>query len=165
MKLCAQIIMRAFSSRASDIHLEPMETHFRIRYRIDGVLREQEAPPRRLQGAIIQRFKLMANMKLSERRIPQDGRIQIKVGGRELDAVVETDPVFRQTMLVGDLVLSAHPVVTGPEPLRKVLSKMDDDDAEAIVVVDGPASRRRAVAVLDHNDIAAAYRAEIATSR
>ncbi len=92
VKLCAQIIMRAFSSRASDIHLEPMETHFRIRYRIDGVLREQEAPPRRLQGAIIQRFKLMANMKLSERRIPQDGRIQIKVGGRELDLRVSTVP-------------------------------------------------------------------------
>ena len=92
VKLCAQIIMRAFVARASDIHLEPMETHFRIRYRIDGVLREQESPPRRLQGAIIQRFKLMANMKLSERRIPQDGRIQIKVRGRELDLRVSTVP-------------------------------------------------------------------------
>ena len=92
VKLCAQIIMRAFVARASDIHLEPMEHHFRIRYRIDGVLREQEAPPRRLQGAILQRFKLMANMKLSERRIPQDGRIQIKVRGRELDLRVSTVP-------------------------------------------------------------------------
>ena len=92
VKLCAQIIMRAFVARASDIHLEPMETRFRIRYRIDGVLREQEPPPRRLQGAILQRFKLMANMKLSERRIPQDGRIQIKVKGRELDLRVSTVP-------------------------------------------------------------------------
>ena len=92
VKLCAQIIMRAFLARASDIHLEPMETRFRIRYRIDGVLREQEPPPRRLQGAILQRFKLMANMKLSERRIPQDGRIQIKVKGRELDLRVSTVP-------------------------------------------------------------------------
>ena len=92
VKLCAQIIMRAFVARASDIHLEPMEHHFRIRYRIDGVLREQESPPRRLQGAILQRFKLMANMKLSERRIPQDGRIQIKVKGRELDLRVSTVP-------------------------------------------------------------------------
>ena len=92
VKLCAQIIMRAFVARASDIHLEPMETRFRIRYRIDGVLREQESPPRRLQGAILQRFKLMANMKLSERRIPQDGRIQIKVKGRELDLRVSTVP-------------------------------------------------------------------------
>lgn len=92
VKLCAQIIMRAFVARASDIHLEPMEKRFRIRYRIDGVLREQEAPPKRLQGAILQRFKLMANMKLSERRIPQDGRIQIKVKGRELDLRVSTVP-------------------------------------------------------------------------
>ena len=92
VKLCAQIIMRAFVARASDIHLEPMEHRFRIRYRIDGVLREQETPPRRLQGAILQRFKLMANMKLSERRIPQDGRIQIKVQGRELDLRVSTVP-------------------------------------------------------------------------
>jgi len=92
VKLCAQIIMKAFVSRASDIHLEPMEKVFRIRYRIDGVLHEQEPPPRRLQGAILQRFKLMANMKLSERRIPQDGRIQIKVKGRELDLRVSTVP-------------------------------------------------------------------------
>jgi general secretion pathway protein E/type IV pilus assembly protein PilB len=69
-----------------------MEKHFRIRYRIDGVLHEQEPPPRRLQGAILQRFKLMANMKLSEKRIPQDGRIQIKVKNRELDLRVSTVP-------------------------------------------------------------------------
>lgn len=92
VKLCAQIIMRAFLSRASDIHLEPMEKHFRVRYRIDGVLHEQEPPPRRLQGAILQRFKLMANMKLSEKRIPQDGRIQVRVKGRELDLRVSTVP-------------------------------------------------------------------------
>lgn len=92
VKLCAQIIMRAFVARASDIHLEPMEKRFRIRYRVDGVLREQESPPKRLQGAILQRFKLMANMKLSEKRIPQDGRIQIKVKGRELDLRVSTVP-------------------------------------------------------------------------
>ena len=92
VKLCAQIIMRAFMGRASDIHLEPMEHEFKIRYRIDGVLQNQEPPPRRLQGAILQRFKLMANMKLSEKRIPQDGRIQIKVRGRELDLRVSTVP-------------------------------------------------------------------------
>ena len=92
VKLCAQIIMKAFVARASDIHLEPMEKVFRIRYRIDGVLQAQEPPPRRLQGAILQRFKLMANMKLSEKRIPQDGRIQIRVKGRELDLRVSTVP-------------------------------------------------------------------------
>ncbi len=92
IKLCGSIIMRAFLSRASDIHLEPMEKHFRVRYRIDGVLQEQESPPKRLQGTILQRFKLMANMKISERRVPQDGRIQINVRGRELDLRVSTVP-------------------------------------------------------------------------
>ena len=82
VKLCAQIIMRAFLSRASDIHLEPMGNRFRVRFRIDDVLHKQESPPRRLQGAIMQRFHLMANMKLSEKRIPQDGRIQYRVKDR-----------------------------------------------------------------------------------
>jgi hypothetical protein len=68
-------------------------------------------------------------------------------------------------MLVGDLALARHPVTTSREPIRKVLAKMDGDDAEAIVVVEGPAQRRVPVAVLDHNDIAAAYQAEIATAR
>ncbi len=92
IRLCHSIIMRAFQSRASDIHIEPMEKRFRIRYRIDGVLHEQESPPKRLKGAILQRFKLMAGMKLSEKRIPQDGRIQINVKGRELDLRVSTVP-------------------------------------------------------------------------
>lgn len=92
VKLCAQIIMKAFVARASDIHLEPMEKEFRIRYRIDGVLHRQEPPPRRLQGAILQRFKLMADMKLSEKRIPQDGRIQVRARGRDLDLRVSTVP-------------------------------------------------------------------------
>ena len=92
IRLCYSIIMRAFQSRASDIHIEPMEKRFRIRYRIDGVLHEQDSPPKRLKGAIIQRFKLMAGMKLSEKRIPQDGRIQINIKGRELDLRVSTVP-------------------------------------------------------------------------
>ena len=92
IRLCQSIIMKAFQSRASDIHIEPMEKDFRVRYRIDGVLRKQESPPKRLKGAIIQRFKLMAGMKLSEKRIPQDGRIQVNANGRELDLRVSTVP-------------------------------------------------------------------------
>ena len=93
IQLCAGIIMKAFMSRASDIHLEPMEHEFKIRFRIDGVLQVQPNPPsRRMQSAVLQRFKLMANMKLSEKRIPQDGRIQVRVQGRELDLRVSTVP-------------------------------------------------------------------------
>ncbi|MBR1608150.1 MAG: chloride channel protein, partial [Kiritimatiellae bacterium] len=94
-----------------------------------------------------------------------DGTFAGVVSRRDLDSVAAADPVFRRTMLVGDLALAPHPVTTGPEPLRKVLATMDSDDAEAIVVVEGPASRRRATGILSHNDIAAAYRAEIATVR
>ncbi len=92
IRLVSLILMDACKLKASDIHLEPMEKHFRVRFRIDGALREMDEPPKRLQGAIISRVKLMANMDLSERRIPQDGRIQIKMGDRELDLRVSTVP-------------------------------------------------------------------------
>ncbi len=85
IKLVSLIIMEAQRSRASDIHVEPLETRFRIRYRIDGVLREVEPPPKRLQAVILSRIKLMAGMKLSEKRIPQDGRIRINVAGDDLE--------------------------------------------------------------------------------
>ena len=92
IRLVSLILMDACKMKASDIHLEPMEKHFRVRFRIDGALREMDEPPKRLQGAIISRVKLMANMDLSERRIPQDGRIQIKMAERELDLRVSTVP-------------------------------------------------------------------------
>jgi type IV pilus assembly protein PilB len=92
IKLVSLIIMEAQRSRASDIHVEPLETRFRIRYRIDGVLREVESPPKRLQAVILSRIKLMAGMKLSEKRVPQDGRIRINVAGEDLDLRVSTVP-------------------------------------------------------------------------
>lgn len=92
IKLVTVIIMEAFKHRASDIHLEPMEKYFRVRYRIDGVLHGVDSPPKRLQPAIISRIKLLANMKISEKRVPQDGRIQVNVKGRELDLRVSSVP-------------------------------------------------------------------------
>jgi general secretion pathway protein E/type IV pilus assembly protein PilB len=92
IKLVHLIILEAFRNRASDIHLEPMERRFRVRYRIDGVLHEVDSPPKRLQNAIISRVKIMASMKISEKRVPQDGRIQVRIEGRELDLRVSTVP-------------------------------------------------------------------------
>jgi general secretion pathway protein E/type IV pilus assembly protein PilB len=92
IKLVNLIIVEAFRRRASDIHLEPLEKKFRVRYRIDGVLHEVESPPRRLQAAIISRVKLMAGMSIAEKRLPQDGRIQINVMGRDLDLRVSCLP-------------------------------------------------------------------------
>lgn len=92
IKLVSLIIIEAFRKRASDIHVEPMEKKLRVRYRIDGVLQEVESPPKRLQSAILQRIKIMANMKIAEKRVCQDGRIQINVMGRELDLRVSVVP-------------------------------------------------------------------------
>jgi general secretion pathway protein E/type IV pilus assembly protein PilB len=92
IKLVSVIIMDAFRKRASDIHLEPMERRLRVRYRVDGALQEVESPPKRLQGAILQRVKILAGMKISEKRIPQDGRIQVHVEGRDLDLRVSSVP-------------------------------------------------------------------------
>ncbi len=92
IRLVSMIITEAIKMRASDIHLEPMERHFRVRYRVDGVLRQMDSPPKRLQAAIISRVKIMSNMKISEKRIPQDGRIQVKVQGRDLDLRVSSVP-------------------------------------------------------------------------
>jgi len=92
IKLVSLIIMEAFRSRASDIHLEPMPKKFRVRYRIDGVLHEVDSPPKRLQSAIISRIKIMANMSIAEKRVPQDGRIQINVMGKDLDLRVSSIP-------------------------------------------------------------------------
>ena len=87
-----KLIGEALNHRASDIHLEPMEKRFRVRYRVDGVLMEVENPPQRLRAAIVSRLKLMANMSIAEKRIPQDGRISIVVGEKEVDLRVSSVP-------------------------------------------------------------------------
>jgi general secretion pathway protein E/type IV pilus assembly protein PilB len=92
IKLVGLLIMEAYRNRASDIHVEPLEKRLRVRYRIDGVLHEVDNPPKRLQPAIISRLKIMANMSIAEKRIPQDGRIQIPVMGRVLDLRVSCLP-------------------------------------------------------------------------
>ena len=87
-----KLITEAVKRRASDIHLEPLEKRFRIRYRIDGVLIEVENPPKRLQPSIISRLKLMANISIAEKRVPQDGRIQIIYNNKEIDLRVSSLP-------------------------------------------------------------------------
>ena len=100
IKLVSLIILEAQRNRASDIHLEPLEKKFRVRYRIDGVLHEMENPPKRLQPAIISRLKLMAGMKLAEKRVPQDGRIRITVAGEDLDLRVSAIPASHGESIV-----------------------------------------------------------------
>ena len=88
------LINRAVESRASDIHIEPFENELKVRYRIDGVLHDVDAPQRRLQAAIVSRIKIMAKLNIAERRLPQDGRIKLRMMGKEIDLRVSTLPTL-----------------------------------------------------------------------
>ena len=92
VRLVNLVIENALGAEASDIHLEPFEDALRVRYRIDGVLYDQEAPPRRLQAAVTSRIKIMAEMNIAERRLPQDGRIRVVLHSRRVDIRVSTVP-------------------------------------------------------------------------
>ncbi len=94
IRLVNAMIGQAVEKRASDIHIEPYEKEFRVRFRVDGVLQDQEPPPREMKAAIISRVKLMAKLNIAERRLPQDGRIKIKTIGREVDLRVSTLPTL-----------------------------------------------------------------------
>lgn len=92
VKIVNLIIMEAIKTGASDIHIEPDENTLRTRYRIDGVLHETTTPPKHLQSAVISRIKILSGMDIAERRIPQDGRFQLKFEGRQIDCRVSTIP-------------------------------------------------------------------------
>ncbi len=94
IRLVNLIISRAIESRASDIHIEPFEKDLKVRYRIDGILYDVESPPKRLKAAVISRIKIMARLNIAERRVPQDGRIKMKVLGKDLDLRVSTLPTM-----------------------------------------------------------------------
>jgi general secretion pathway protein E len=92
IRLVNLILQRAVEQRASDIHIEPFESQLKVRYRIDGVLHEAEAPPSSSSAAVISRLKIMARLDIAERRLPQDGRIMLRIQGKELDLRVSTVP-------------------------------------------------------------------------
>lgn len=94
VKLVNLILRQAVQERASDVHVEPFEKGMHVRYRIDGILHEVPAPPKRLQAAIISRLKIMANLDIAERRKPQDGRIKTRIAGREIDIRVSSVPTL-----------------------------------------------------------------------
>ena len=100
IRLVNLILTRAVESRASDIHIEPFEDELKVRYRIDGVLHETESTPKKLQAAIVSRLKIMAKLNIAERRLPQDGRIKLKMGPKEVDLRVSTIPVLHGESVV-----------------------------------------------------------------
>lgn len=100
IKLVNLLITRAVESRASDIHVEPFADELKVRYRIDGVLHNIESMPRRLQPAIVSRIKIMAKLNIAERRLPQDGRIRLRIADREIDLRVSTIPIVHGESIV-----------------------------------------------------------------
>jgi general secretion pathway protein E len=94
IRLVNMLVSRAIELKASDIHFEPFEKSFHVRYRIDGVLHDMESPPKNLQAAVISRIKIMSKLNIAERRLPQDGRIKLRVMGKEIDFRVSTLPTL-----------------------------------------------------------------------
>jgi len=117
IKLVNEIILEAVNERASDIHVEPFEYQIAIRYRIDGVLQEAPVPPQmhRFAAAIISRIKILANLNIAERRIPQDGRIKFNVGGRQIDVRVSVIPMLFGEGVVMRLLDKANVLFTLPQ--------------------------------------------------
>jgi type IV pilus assembly protein PilB len=100
IKLANLIVLQAIKDRASDVHLEPFERQMRLRYRIDGVLVDATPPPKQMQLAIASRFKIMSNLDIAERRLPQDGRMRVKVSGKDFDLRVSILPTVHGEKIV-----------------------------------------------------------------
>lgn len=142
IRLVNLIMQRAVESRASDIHIEPFENRLKVRYRIDGVLQEVEAPPASSTAAVISRVKIMAKLNIAERRLPQDGRIMLRVQGKELDLRVSTVPTAHGESVVMR-ILDRRSVVLDFEKLgfrEPLMTRFNNVLAQphGIILVTGP---------------------------
>lgn len=143
IKLVSMLLLEAYTNRASDIHIEPLETKLRVRFRIDGVLQEMQSPPRRLHGAIVSRLKIMSRtMSIAEKRLPQDGRIQIRLGEKSVDLRVSTIPTVHGESVVMRILDKTSLMLGLPD-----LGFLSDDQAkfeqcinlpDGIILVTGP---------------------------
>jgi len=142
IRLVNLLLTKALEARASDIHIEPFENRLIVRYRIDGVLHEVESPPRRLSAAIISRVKIMASLDIAERRLPQDGRIKLRVQGKEIDLRVSTVPTMHGESVVmrildkGGVPLNFESLGFEGPALEKFLAVLDQP--HGILLVTGP---------------------------
>ncbi|MDS4021665.1 MAG: type II secretion system ATPase GspE [Candidatus Competibacter sp.] len=142
IRLVNLMIARAVESRASDIHIEPFENRLKVRYRVDGVLREVESPPSRLSAAVISRIKIMAKLNIAERRLPQDGRIQLRAQGKEIDLRVSTVPTLWGESVVmrildkASVVLDFDVLGFGPRTLKRFRDVLELPNG--ILLVTGP---------------------------
>jgi len=142
VKLVNLLIVQAIKDRASDIHIEPFEKVVRVRYRIDGSLIEVPAPPKQMHLALVSRLKIMANLDIAERRLPQDGRIRVKVGGKDYDLRVSVMPtVFGEKVVLRVLdkgALSTSLDKLGLDPQTYAQVKAAIDAPHGLILVTGP---------------------------
>jgi general secretion pathway protein E len=142
IRLVNLILAKALESRASDIHIEPFENRLIVRYRIDGVLHETESPPRRLSAAVISRVKIMASLDIAERRLPQDGRIKLRIQGKEIDLRVSTIPTMHGESVVmrildkGGVPLDFASLGFDGQALARFIECLDE--VHGILLVTGP---------------------------
>lgn len=143
IKMVTTLLLEAYKIKASDIHLEPLEKSFRVRFRIDGALQEMQSPPKKLQAAFLSRLKIMTGtMSIAEKRLPQDGRIQVKIGKAAIDLRVSTVPTVHGESVVMRILDKSSLVLGLPE-----LGFLSDDQKkfealinlpDGIVLVTGP---------------------------
>jgi len=142
IRLVSLLITNALEARASDIHVEPFENRLVVRYRIDGVLHEIESPPKRLAAAVISRIKIMASLDIAERRLPQDGRIRLRIQGKEIDLRVSTVPTMHGESVVmrildkGGVQLNFEKLGFAPDILAKFKEALAQPNG--ILLVTGP---------------------------
>ena len=142
IRLVSLIITNALETRASDIHIEPFESRLIVRYRIDGVLHEIESPPKRQAAAVISRIKIMANLDIAERRLPQDGRIRLRIQGKDIDLRVSTVPTMHGESVVmrildkGGVQLNFEKLGFAPDILAKFKEALAQPNG--ILLVTGP---------------------------
>ena len=142
IKLANLIVLQAIKDRASDVHLEPFEKVMRLRYRIDGVLLDATPPPKQMQLALASRFKIMSNLDIAERRLPQDGRMRVKVSGRDFDLRVSVLPTVHGEKIVlrvldkSNLSASLDKLGLDPETFKQFKSAIDAP--HGLILVTGP---------------------------
>jgi len=142
VKLANLILVQAVKDRASDVHLEPFERSLRLRYRIDGVLLDATPPPKQMQLALISRFKIMSSLDIAERRLPQDGRMRIRVGGKDYDLRVSIMPTVHGEKVVlrlldkSNLSASIDKLGLDPSTLQQIRAAVDAP--HGLILVTGP---------------------------
>ncbi|HTL56965.1 MAG TPA: ATPase, T2SS/T4P/T4SS family [Candidatus Limnocylindrales bacterium] len=142
IKLANLILIQAVKDRASDVHIEPFEKGLRLRYRVDGVLLDATPPPKQMQLALASRFKIMSSLDIAERRLPQDGRMRIRVSGKEYDLRVSIMPTVHGEKIVLRLLdksnLSASIDKLGLDPETFQQFKIAVDAPHGLILVTGP---------------------------